>query len=108
MRVLVEGERLSYGHLFNPALKIRVPKAQPGIGTIKPPTYGVKTATSELETHQIQDLSERISELRNLTAGQKLRIQVSIEIGEGGNVPEDVVDKVNTLLGEIKPGWKAQ
>ena len=90
------------------SLKISAPKDQPGIETIKPPPYGTKKATSELETHQIQDFSERIDDLRNITAGQKLRIQVSIEIGEGGNVPEDVVDKVNTLLGEIKPGWKAQ
>ena len=90
------------------SLKISAPKDQPGIETIKPPPYGTKKATSELETHQIQDFSERIDDLRNITAGQKLRIQVSIEIGEGGNVPEDVVDKVNTLLGEIKPGWMAQ
>jgi hypothetical protein len=90
------------------SLKIRVPKELPGIKIINPPTYGTKIAAAELETHQIQDFSERIDELRTLTAGQKLLIRVSIEIGEGGSVPEDVVDKVNTLLEEIRPGWKAQ
>ena len=87
---------------------MRIPKESPGIKIIKPPTYGTKIATAELETHQIQDFSERIDEFITLKAGQKLLIRVSIEIGEGGNVPDDVVDKVNTLLDEIKPGWKVQ
>ncbi|MFZ4704048.1 MAG: hypothetical protein ACOYMG_28720 [Candidatus Methylumidiphilus sp.] len=90
------------------SLKIRVPKELPGIKIINPKAYGTKIAAAELETHQIQDFSERIDELRILTAGQKLLIRVSIEIGEGGSVPEDVVDKVNALLEDIKPGWKAQ
>lgn len=89
-------------------VKIRLAQATPGIKQPKPTAYGSKIATSELETHQIQDFADRIDELRTLTAGQKLKIKVTIEVGEAGSLPQDVADKINVLLGEIKRGWKAE
>ena len=43
-----------------------------------------------------------------LAAGQPLRIRVTVEIGDGGQIDQGVVDEVNTVLGKVKDGWKAQ
>ena len=71
------------------------------------PSHGTKVASAELETHEVQDLADRIDALREATAGHRLRIEVTIEIGEG-KVDQSVLDTVNVVLGQIKPGWKAE
>jgi hypothetical protein len=53
-------------------------------------------------------LADNIDALREATAGQPLRIRVTLEIGEEGQVDQAVVDKVNGILGQIKAGWKAE
>ena len=71
-------------------------------------SIGTRAATAELETHQVQDLAERIDELRKATAGHQLRIKVTVEIGESGKVPDDVIAEVNALLRVVRPGWQVQ
>jgi len=89
------------------AIKIRVSKnevKQP------PPTkqYGSKVATSELQLHEVQDLADHVDALREATAGHPLRIRVTVEVGENSQVDQAVLDKVNSVLAEVKAGWKAE
>lgn len=88
------------------AIKIRVTDSQildPQVGV-----YGGKQATAELETHEIQDLAEGIDELRQVTAGHLLRIEVKVEFGEIGKVDQEMIDQVNAILDKIKPGWRVE
>jgi hypothetical protein len=75
-----------------------------------PPTkhYGSKAASADLQTHEVQDLADNIDALRDATAGHPLRIRVTVEIGENGQVDQTVVDKVNAVLAKVKVGWKAE
>lgn len=89
------------------AIKIRVSKNE----VKQPPPskhYGAKVATAELQLHEVQDLADHVDALREATAGHPLRIRVTVEVGEDGQVDQAVVDKVNTLLAEVKTGWKAE
>jgi len=70
--------------------------------------YGSKVASAELQTHEVQDLADRIDTLREATAGYPLRIRVTIEIGDGNHVDQAVIEQVNRVLSEVRPGWKAE
>jgi hypothetical protein len=89
------------------AVKIRVSKnevRQPPL----PQHYGSKVATAELQLHEVQDLADRVDALREATAGHPLRIRVTVEVGENGQVDQTVVDEVNAVLSGVKSGWKME
>jgi len=86
------------------AVKLKASKDE--VRQQEPRAFGARNATAELESHEVQDLAERIDELRKATAGQRLRIKVSIDVGESSNVPEEVVSEVNALLSSVKAGWR--
>jgi len=71
-----------------------------------PKHYGSKAASADLQTHEVQDLADHIDALREATAGHPLRIRVTVEIGEAGKVEQEVIERVNGILGKIKAGWK--
>lgn len=87
------------------AVKIRFRKGDSGIEHTRTTTYGAKVGSAELETHEIQELADRIDELRQATAGHKLRMRVTLEIGEAGDVSKELTDAVNSVLGKVKQGW---
>ena len=58
--------------------------------------------------HEVQDLADHVDALREATAGHPLRIRVTVEVGENGQVDQAVVDKVNVVLAEVKAGWRAE
>lgn len=76
------------------SVKIRVSKNDVKV-TQPPKHYGSKVATAELQLHVVQDLADHVDALREATAGHPLHIRV-------------VVDRVNTVLPEVKAGWKAE
>lgn len=86
------------------AVKMRLVKS--GAKETPATAYGAKVATAELETHEVQDLADQIDELRQVTAGHALHIKVTVEFGEAGKVEQEIVDRVNGILGKIKTGWK--
>lgn len=89
------------------AVKIRVSKNE--VKESQPPKhYGSKVATAELQLHEVQDLADHVDALREATAGHPLRIRVTVEVGENGQIDQAVVDKVNAVLSEVKAGWKAE
>jgi len=73
-----------------------------------PKHYGSKVATAELRLHEVQDLADHVDALREATAGLPLRIHVTVEFGERGKLDQAVVGKVNSVLAEVKAGWKAE
>jgi hypothetical protein len=73
-----------------------------------PKPFGAKSATAELQTHEVQDLAENIDALRQATAGHPLRIRVTVEIGDGGSIGQSTLDEVNTVLAKVKVGWEAK
>jgi len=89
------------------AVKVRVRKND---AKEPPPTkhYGSKAASTELQTHEVQDLADHIDALREATAGYPMRIRVTVEIGEDGQVDQTVLEKVNAVLAQVKTGWKAE
>jgi len=71
--------------------------------------YRAKIASAELQTHEVQDLADRMDALRVATAGLPLRIRVTLEIGgEDGQVDPAALDQVNAILGQVKTGWQAE
>lgn len=64
-------------------------KEEPG------PTPGTKVASAD-----------QIDELRQVTAGHALHIKVTVEFGEAGKVEQEVIDRVNGILGKVKTGWQ--
>jgi hypothetical protein len=89
------------------AVKVRVRQAEAKEAAAAK-QYGSKVAIAELQTHEVQDLADNIDALREATAGQPLRIRVTVEVGDGGQVDQAVLDKVNTVLASVKAGWKAE
>ncbi|HEX5953581.1 MAG TPA: hypothetical protein VFY94_10435 [Rhodanobacteraceae bacterium] len=69
---------------------------------------GAKVASAELQVNEVQDFADHIDELREATAGQLLRIRISVEIGEDGKVDQAVIDEVNRVLANVKDGWMAK
>lgn len=67
--------------------------------------YNAMAATAELETHQVQDLADQIDELRQVTAGHVLHVRVTVELEEAGRISRDVIDRINSILDKVKPGW---
>lgn len=86
------------------AVKMRLVKS--GAKETRTTAYGAKVATAELETHEVQDLADQIDEIKQVTAGHALHIKVTVEFGEAGKVEQEVIDRVNGILGKIKTGWK--
>lgn len=73
-----------------------------------PKAFGAKTATTELQTHEVQDLADNIDALRQATAGHPLRIRITVEIGDGGGIGQSTLEEVNTVLAKVKLGWEAK
>ncbi len=86
------------------AIKIKKPVDGAG-GKSLSPTSG-KTAMADLEAHEVQDLSDKIDDIRKVTAGHSLRIKVTIELGESEAVDPEVIERINDILRDIKPDWR--
>jgi len=83
-------------------------KIQLGKGVRDAPILGHAgdTATVELETHEVQDLADQIDELRKVAAGYALSIKVTIGFGELDRVDQEMLDRVNAILEEVRAGWR--
>ena len=56
-------------------------------------------AEALLETYEIQNLAEAVSDLKSAAAGYTLEIHVRVTLG--GTPPEKVVEKVNEVLEDV-------
>lgn len=93
-------------------VKLRVPAGEvvppPPPPPPLPPKQGFKVAQAELRPHQIQDLAEIIGELVNAAAGYELVFRLQVELGGAAALPEEVVQKINELLGKIAADLKLE
>lgn len=66
-------------------------------------------AQAELELHEIQDLMERLPDLKTISTANQvpLRVVVKIELGDGKTqVPADLVKQIDALLKTVKDEWQ--
>lgn len=77
-------------------LPISVPVSRP---TPTPATALV--AEAELSTDQLQDLVDRLPELKKTAVGLPVKFRLRVEFLEGTAPPQDTLDRLNLLLGEI-------
>lgn len=70
-----------------------------------PRSFGAKVGSAKLETHELQELADHVDELRQATAGHRMQMTVTLEVGEEGKVPDKVIDAVNRVLGSVKQAW---
>ncbi len=81
-------------------LKLEIPSgAGPGVGEVLP---GVRIATAELESHELQDLADKIGEITQIAAGLPLHVEVRIEIGGEEPPSQEIEEKLNEILAAIK------
>jgi hypothetical protein len=89
-----------------------VPTGRPGVAGIGPVVPSkCLVAQAELEPSEIQDLADIVPSLLELKAKAEvpIRFRVQIEVGDGKKLPpDDVVKKLNQLLGELKGGLRLE
>jgi hypothetical protein len=87
-------------------LKLRVPKAElPGAQQPKP---GVKSASAELRSSELQDLAEAVAEITKAAAGHDLKYFVRIELGGEKSAPEGVIAEVGKSLARVSSKLKLE
>lgn len=64
------------------------------------PRSNQRVAAAYLETHELQDLLDKIAEIKSAAAGIDLKFKVQIEIG-GSQPSDDAIARLNQLLQEI-------
>lgn len=65
------------------------------------PRSNQRVAAAYLETHELQDLLEKIAEIKSAAAGIDLKFKVQIEIGGESQPSDDAIAGLNQLLQEI-------
>jgi hypothetical protein len=85
-------------------VRLRVPSGPPP--PPPPPDRGVLTAEAELAVYELQDLAEKVGELLEATAGYDLTFRLRIELGE--DPPDEMIDAVNEVLGDVLEDLKLE
>ncbi|HAA26688.1 MAG TPA: hypothetical protein DCE56_02175 [Cyanobacteria bacterium UBA8553] len=65
-------------------------------------------ASAELQTHELQELADKIAELKSAAAGIDLKFKLQIEMGGESRPPEEAIEQINELLQEISENLKLQ
>lgn len=87
-------------------LKLRVPKA--GSLVAQERKAGVKNASAEVRTNELQDLVESIADLTKAAAGHELKYYIRLELGGEKAAPPEVVEEVNRILAKALPKLKLE
>ncbi len=66
-----------------------------------PPVTGRRVAEAEMTSYEIQELSEKLSDIKKASAGHSLRYHIRVELGDGKEVPPAVAEKVQEILNRI-------
>jgi hypothetical protein len=56
-----------------------------------------------LKPNEIQDLADALGAIRTAAVGYGLKFHLRVQLGDDGEVPQDVVASVNELLRAIRP-----
>ena len=86
-------------------VKVRVPGEPP-----RPPKpefkLGVRVGEAELQPFELQDLADALGDLCKAAAGYELKLRVRVQLS--GAPPEEVVEEVNAVLGEVSEELRIQ
>jgi hypothetical protein len=80
-----------------PEVEVPLPPRPPG----PPPKLGMLVAEALIETYEIQNLSEQVSELTRAAIGLDLKFHIRVELGSTPPPSEEAVAKINQLLQEV-------
>lgn len=70
--------------------------------------YGVKSASAELRTNEMQDIGDVVGRIAAAAAGYELKCSLRIELGGEKPAPEPVVEAVNGILANVSPKLKLE
>lgn len=87
-------------------LKLRVPKA--GSLVAQERKAGVRSASAELRTNELQDLVDGIADLTKAAAGHDLKYFVRLELGGDKPPREEIVGELNKILSKVSPKLKLE
>jgi hypothetical protein len=74
----------------------------------KPPERNIKVAAAYLETYQLQDLLDKIPDIKNAAVGIDLKFKLQIELGGESQPSDEVIAQINEMLQEILNGFKLE
>jgi hypothetical protein len=95
-------------------LKLTLPTKSPVVKPAEPsppvlvPRPGLRIASAEVDIGQFQDLADQLSEIKKAAAGFDLKLHVRIEVSGAKPVPDQVVERINELLGQVSNSIKLQ
>lgn len=72
------------------------------------PKNNILVASAELQTHELQELTDKIPGIKNAAAGIDLKFKVQIELGGESQPSEEAIATINQLLQEISEHLKLQ
>jgi len=84
-------------------LKVQEPAQPTSPGTPAPPKTkpGIRVAEGYIDTYEIQNLSEQVSDLTRAAIGLDLKFHIRVELGSMPPPSEEAVAKINQLLHEV-------
>ena len=65
------------------------------------PQNNQRVAAAYLQTHDLQDLVEKIAEIKSAAAGIDLKFKLQIEPGRDSQPSDEAITKLNQMLGEV-------
>jgi hypothetical protein len=85
---------------------LRLPQSPSPV--IKPPDTkpGVLTAEADLKASEVQDLADQMGEISKAAVGYELKLYVRVELSGTEPPPEEVVSRINVLLGQVAKGLR--
>ncbi len=84
------------------------PSVTPGPPAVSKTKAGLLVADASVDTYEIQNLFEHVSELTKAAIGLDLRFHLRVELGPTPPPSEEVVAKINQLLREVSEQLKLQ
>jgi len=82
-------------------IKLQLSKEPSPLPPPPPPTPGTLVAEGDLQPGQIQDLADSMGELLKAAEGRSMKFRVHIELGEKGQIADEMVEKINKILRHI-------
>ena len=126
VKVLAEGERLSFGHLANPTFATEISRIDPlphqriavydylkegkGAG-VEGGADKVLIANADLEPSEVQEMGDVMPDLLKIKArgNAPIRFRVRIELGDGKTLPpQETADEINKILKKVKEEFQLQ
>lgn len=95
---------------FPSAVNVKLKKASDTPIPLKPDDNkpGIYRTTAQLKPSQIQDLADVMGDIVKAAAGQELKFTLTVELGGGEPVPEEVRDRLNEILGSVDSTMKLE